>query len=173
MFNRLSWAERRRRCEDAGCRFSGSSVFGSCEYTGDASEYADAVGPRMTQHKPRYAEIVIETDNANKEIKNLLVLVNDSLSVNTQLSSAAVDSMKDSQEIANDLARSLVMEVLHGKNNTRKLGELLQYTFAYETVLAPTRDLIYWSLATPEVVNNTLWLCKYQRDYWLKDEGMR
>ena len=87
--------------------------------------------------------------------------------VHDTITSQAVDELKRSQQMANDLAKSLILEVLGRKENRGKLGELLQYTFAADTVLTPTRELIYWSLELEQTFKNIVWQVQWHRNYWL------
>ena len=87
--------------------------------------------------------------------------------VHDTITSQAVDELKRSQQMANDLAKSLILEVLKRKENRGKLGELLQYTFAADTVLTPTRELIYWSLELEQTFKNIVWQVQWHRNYWL------
>ena len=46
---------------------------------------------------------------------------------------------------------------------------MLLYIFTSNTVLTPTRELIYWSINTEhDTFKNLVVLSNYQRDYWLK-----
>ena len=87
--------------------------------------------------------------------------------VHDTITSQAVDELKRSHQMANDLAKSLILEVLGRKENRGKLGELLQYTFAADTVLTPTRELIYWSLELEQTFKNIVWQVQWHRNYWL------
>ena len=112
-----------------------------------------------SKHRHRlYAEIV---DNDIDGRSPLRVLVHETLS------SSAVDSIRDSQQLANELAKCLIIEVLDRSENPGKLGLLLQYLFEYDAVLSPTRELIYWSLIQDETVKNTIFYTNLNRNYWL------
>ena len=111
-----------------------------------------------TKHR-MYAEIV--NDDQEFRIPPLRVLVHETLS------SSAVDSIRDSQELANELAKCLVIEVLDRKENRGKLGELLQDMFVSDTVLSPTRELIYWSLTLDNTIKNTIFYTNLHRNYWM------
>ena len=87
--------------------------------------------------------------------------------VQDTLTSSAVDSLRESQQLANSIAKSLVLEVLTRTENRGKLGELLQYTFAADTVLTPTRELLYWSLELEHTFKNIVWQVQWHRNYWL------
>ena len=67
--------------------------------------------------------------------------------MNQTLTSTAIDSLRDSKEVANQLAKSWLIGFLGDKNNATKFGYVLQDLFAYEPVLSPTRWLVYWTIA--------------------------
>ena len=117
----------------------------------------DTADTRKHRHR-LYAEII---DNDIDERSPLRVLVHETLS------SSAVDSIRDSQQLANELAKCLLIEVLDRSENPGKLGLLLQYLFEYDAVLSPTRELIYWSLIQDETVKNTIFYTNLNRNYWL------
>lgn len=113
-----------------------------------------------TKHKHRvYAEIV--SPGRGEVTTPLRVLVHETLS------SSAVDTIRDSQQLANELAKVVVLEVLGRKENQNKLGLFLQYIFASDTVLSPSRELIFWSLAFPETFSNLIYCAKWHRNYWI------
>jgi hypothetical protein len=221
VIQRISWAERRDRCNaEQGCHLIGRRFIGECvpietssepsskklfgineandDYSDDqkseqaiianmtipssesstlpsniknskdikdanlkSDETLNGKKASSTSHKRRvYAEIVSEGDDS--EISAPLKVF-----VYETLTSSAVDSIRDSQQLANELAKSLVIEVLDKKENIGKLGELLEYTFASDTVLSPTRELIYWSLKLDSTSSNIKWNCQWHRNYWL------
>ncbi|KAJ1392817.1 hypothetical protein B484DRAFT_280557 [Ochromonadaceae sp. CCMP2298] len=92
--------------------------------------------------------------------------------INEQFTSSAVDSLKDSEEVLRVLSKSIVMDILHDKKMPGKFGELLQYTFSGEPVLQPTRELLYWSLKTPEVSRNTQALAKWHLSNYADSYGV-
>jgi hypothetical protein len=92
--------------------------------------------------------------------------------INQQLTSSAVDQLKDSQEIANYFAKSLILEYFQAPESPGQLGEFLQSLFSYDSIITPTRELIYWSLLQSDTRNNINILTKKQLQYWLKEEGV-
>ncbi len=70
--------------------------------------------------------------------------------LNEQITSSAVDSIRESQLIANEMAKSLIIEFFREPSSPKKFGELLNYIFSYESVLKPSRDIVYWSLQSSE-----------------------
>jgi hypothetical protein len=88
--------------------------------------------------------------------------------LNEQISSTAVDSLRDSQQVANEMAKTIIYDVLKDKDTKGKFGELLQFLFAYESVLHPTRWLVYWSLNLDSTMNSIEYQTKWQIDYWAK-----
>ena len=53
--------------------------------------------------------------------------------------------MKDSKQYLNMLSRELLLGILHDHKNQHIFGDFLNYTFSYESILLPTRELIYYS----------------------------
>ena len=189
---RFSWAARRDRCNaESGCKFLGRRFSGTCvptiEYPVDIEDTSAAEGAIsssqvvvvMQESKPAdsstsltandvanhskyrhrlYAEIVNDDNDAPSPLRVL---------VHETLSSSAVDSIRDSQQLANELAKCLIIEVLDRKENRGKLGLLLQHLFVSDAVLSPTRELVYWSLTLDETVKNTIFYTNLHRNYWL------
>lgn len=91
--------------------------------------------------------------------------------VGEHISSTAVDSIRDSQESGNVLAKSKIMDVLKDKAAVTNFGELLNYSFSYESVLKPTRDLLYWSIQTEDCLKNLSNVSKSGIDDWAKLRG--
>ena len=165
-FQRLQWAERRNRCNaEQGCVFVGRRLTGTCCPR-------DPLNPPRSENKKEdglvrvklYAEIVSDLANG-KDILPIQVLVKETIK------SSAVESLRDSQLLANQLAKDLVIDIFKHPESTRKLGEILKYMFNYENVLAPTRSLVYWSLKLPPTVASTVTLVNSQRDYFFIGEG--
>eukprot|EP01035_Chromulina_nebulosa_P066063 gene66063-90407_t len=84
----------------------------------------------------KYAEIV----NAQGFALPIKILIN------STIASTAVDSLRDSQDIANQLAKDWLIQFLDDKSNQKKFGYFLQDLFSYEPVLSPTRWLVHWSV---------------------------
>ena len=104
-----------------------------------------------------YAEIISSstkgdendtTNNNNNKDKEKLPPMK--ILLNKHITSTAVDSIrdsiKDSKDYLNMLARELLLGILHDNKNQHIFGDFLKYTFSYESVLLPTRELVYWSL---------------------------
>jgi hypothetical protein len=148
----------------------------------DSTYIANEINPAITQKKSPTNDTnkSLETIKSNKPIKKRvyaeIVSGNDNeftaplrVFVHETLTSSAVDSIIDSQLLANELAKSLIIEVLQNKSNQGNLGQLLRYTFASPTVLCPTRDLVYWSLRSDQCFRNILWNTQWHRNYWLEE----
>lgn len=91
--------------------------------------------------------------------------------INDQLTSSAVDSIKDSQLLANRISKSLISNLLSDHTTPEQFGTLLREIFIYEYIRAPTRDLAYWSLHLSDTKRNTFFLAKDNLSYWIKDSG--
>lgn len=99
-------------------------------------------GTQITRSTSVYAEIVSD-QGLPADLPPIKVLIND------QLASTAVDQLRDSQVAAHDLAKTLVVDMLTDQQSPAKLGIMLKHIFSYESLLLPTRELIYWSLQLP------------------------
>lgn len=113
---------------------------------------------------PVYAEIVSE-EQSKSGVPPLKVLLHE------QLTSSAIDSLRDSHAIANDLAKKLSLDILKEPETLGKFGQLLGYIFAYESVLYPTRLLIYWSIGTDVAFKNAIIQTKWQIGRWQRTVG--
>lgn len=91
--------------------------------------------------------------------------------LNSTITSQALESLKDSHQVANDFAKILVLDILNTKESRNNLGILLNSLFQYESVRCPTRELIYWSLGLPPTMRDIYALTAYQVAYWLAQEG--
>lgn len=87
--------------------------------------------------------------------------------LNEQITSKAVDSLKDSKDVVNFFANNLVIEVLKDKSTPKKFGDFLKYTFSFESTLAPTRSLIYWSIMSDVSFQNLRLLTVSQISDWI------
>jgi len=114
-----------------------------------------------------YAEI-IGVDDISRGLRPVKVLVNESFVA------SALDSIKaalNSHDLANSLAKDLVINILDASDNRPKLGKWLQYIFDYESVRNPTRWLVYWSIARTDTIHQSSSLLRTQIDYWCVKEG--
>lgn len=120
------------------------------------------MGGRPSKDTGVYAEL----KSTQKDIPPIKLIINE------QITSTAVDSLKDSEQMLHLLAKNLVYDVLHDKQTPKKFGELLQYIFTSESILSTTRGLLYWSLKTPDCMVNIEALSKYQLTSWMRTYGM-
>jgi hypothetical protein len=110
-----------------------------------------------------YAEVIrVKGENYLKPIKVIL---------NEQIASTAVDSIRESHDLVKALAKDLILDVLNDPNNPKKLGVFINHTLSFESVLYPTRDLIYWTLKLDSSHKNFLFQSKWQVNYWMKNNG--
>lgn len=153
---------RRRNCTATlNCTFSGNQLFGRC----DSLSQVDL---SRLKERELHNFLTFETthpDNDPEPVRKARVIINE------QLASSAADSIKESQETANEMAKLFLLELFSDKENSAKLGVFLGDLFTHETVLHPTRELLFWSIATDHSMRNTEAYCQYLRDYWLRDEG--
>ena len=109
-----------------------------------------------------YAELS-DSSSGNRDIP-VQILVKETLT------STALDALEDSEEVVKAISKSLVMDILKDSETPGQLGTLLSYIFTSETVLSPTRELIYWSLFLPPTMKNITLFSKSQRDYFLNND---
>ena len=82
--------------------------------------------------------------------------------------------MKESQITAKEFAKDLIIDMLSRETIQKEFGFVLQTIFESESVLHPTRDLIYWSLRQPSTADDTMYMAKQQRDYFFTHtEGLK
>lgn len=91
--------------------------------------------------------------------------------INEQIAAQASGQLKNSKEILYDTVKSSILDSLHEKSNAKEFGDILGTILRYDQVQLSTRDLIYWSLATKDVIENMNWLCKQNIQYWIVGEG--
>jgi hypothetical protein len=119
------------------------------------------------QKSSSYAELISNPSSQNNQRLPIKVYIGEQ--INEQITNSAVDSIRDSQQQVQELAKSVVLEILTNPTNQSSLGLLLNDMFLYESILAPTRDLIYWSLTFDETIYNSRWQLEWQMHYWLRD----
>lgn len=124
---------------------------------------AEARGPSSKPDMDLFAEIVSSGDGPTAGLPPLKILLNE------QISSSAVETLRDSKLVAQQLAKTIVMDALADAHNQGKFGEFLQYAFAYESILYPTRWLVHWSIHTDNSVANSRVFLKEQLLHWLQD----
>ena len=113
--------------------------------------YAEIISNKIDNNKKNYDvnsdnnNIKNENDNNNqKNIPPMKILLNNYITSSTV--DSIRDSMKDSKEYLNMLSRELLLGILHDNKNQHIFGDFLKYSFSYESILLPTRELIYYSL---------------------------
>lgn len=104
-----------------------------------------------------------DSDNGTKSLSGTIV--------REHISFTAVVSIRDSQETGNELAKTKVMDALKDPASIIEFGELLKYSFSYESVLKPTRDLLYWSIQSEDTFRNLMHVSRGGIDDWAKSRG--
>jgi hypothetical protein len=102
-----------------------------------------------------YAEIVSEKME-EADIPPIQILLNE------RITSSAVESLKDSKQVIQLLAESLIYDTLHDQDTPKKFGEVLQYVFSYESTLANTRSQLFWAVNTPDCLKSIESLTSWQ-----------
>lgn len=93
-----------------------------------------------------YAEIV--SGKEDEAIPPLKVFIN------AQITSTAVDSLKDAHEMMYLLAENLIMEALKDGQTPKMFGQMLKHMLAYESTQCTTRQFLYWSMHSPHGYDN-------------------
>lgn len=165
---------RRRRClKHAGCQFVSGSLSGQCVPIVELSQ--DSFGIDKDEQ--------IELDNTwisggsrddqrtTSEAQQAFPSPGTAATtVNEHIQNAAVDSIRDSHNFLREVARNIVVTALNDPQAAVKLGETLKTIVGYEReMLAPTRDLILWSLRLETTIDYTNALSKLQSRYWTMD----
>eukprot|EP01041_Mallomonas_annulata_P009590 gene9590-19933_t len=167
ILQRFQWAERRSRCNNENdCVFLGRSFTGMCTARDVAS-----IAPKKEQQSEMLSYNTGSDFPVNSESEDKIDSVAIDVLVKERITTSAVESLRDSQQLANDMAKTLVIDIFQDKANVKKLGHILQYLFSFEKVLEPTRHLVHWSLQLPVTVDNTTWLVKAQRQYYFTGGG--
>lgn len=96
-----------------------------------------------THPASKYAKIVMDDGpSLPSDIPSFKVLIHE------QLAQSASNSIEGSTLLAQEISKSLVVDLLRSKENTKKFGVLLGDIFKFDSILEPTRSLIYWSIQT-------------------------
>ena len=111
--------------------------------------------------KNRKIEIVGKPD---QRIPGIQLLVNDTLAI------TALEGIKDSHDLAQSIAKQLVLQVLTTPIYQDQFADILKYIFSYDSVLSPTRWLVYWSLSGRDCKSNLIYQSKWQLNYWMHDQ---
>lgn len=91
--------------------------------------------------------------------------------INQHVANAAIDSIRDSQQLADELSKGLIIDLLVHPQTPNQFGTLLKYTFAYEDILLPTRDLLFWSLKLPHIQQHLFMQTRTNLNWWLANYG--
>lgn len=102
--------------------------------------------------RKKYVDIV--DDGKESSTSSFKVLIHEQLAIK------AVDSLEGSKILANQISKSLVVDLLRSKESTTQFSLLLNHIFLQENVLMPTRELIYWSALSPQQFVSTLSVSK-------------
>lgn len=119
----------------------------------------DDEGSELRKVKRIYAELISDR-GLPSNIPPIKVLINEKIAL------TAADQIKDSHVIAHELSKSLLLDFLHNPSSKNQFGQFLNDIFRYEYLLAPTRNLIYWSFTTPNVHYYIYDFTKYQTVQW-------
>ena len=85
--------------------------------------------------------------------------------------SSVADSIEKSYEVAHEVAKTLVLDVLEDSSNIQNVGTILSHIFVDETVLSSTRALTYFYLQTNDSMKNIFWQLNWLRFYYCRGGG--
>lgn len=85
--------------------------------------------------------------------------------------SSVADSIEKSYEVAHEVAKTLVLDVLEDSSNIQHVGTILSHIFVDETVLSSTRALTYFYLQTNDSMKNIFWQLHWLRFYYCRGGG--
>jgi len=123
----------------------------------------DIINP-IKNIKNRKIELIgINKSTDQRASQAIQLLVNDTLTL------TALEGIKDSRDLAENIAKQLVLQVLTTPIYQEQFAEVLKYIFSYETVLSPTRWLAYWALGGKDCLSNTIYQSKWQLNYFFHD----
>jgi hypothetical protein len=91
--------------------------------------------------------------------------------INEHVANTAIDSIQDSQQAANKLSKDLILDLLSNPDIPNQFGTFLNHTFAYEQILQPTRELLYWSLRFPHLQDHLYKQSRSGLNWWLANYG--
>lgn len=117
--------------------------------------------PSMLDQSKQITAEIIGNYTEDGKLKPIRVILTD------QIAASAVDSMKDSKDLANQLAKDLVVEILQTPKNHTVFSEMLQKIVGEEGFNEYTRSLVYWALHSKESVDYSIILMKAQVEYYL------
>jgi hypothetical protein len=110
-----------------------------------------------------YAEIVTGKEEA-AQVPPLKVFIPD---FKGQITSTAVDSLKDSEDMMYKLAKDLIADVLKDKDTPKRFGKLMQHYMTYDSTQKTTRDFLYWTVDAPDCYDGIKQLSAWQmKDYF-------
>ena len=155
---RLMWATREERCSTTeGCEFLGGSAFGGNCVNKLGHVFKDGE-EEVVVDKP-LALVGTTTSPLSAAATGVQQLVNE------QLKSSASDTLKESRDDAEKLAKSLILDACNKTEYRHEFGRVLEYIFSFESVQNPTRDLVWWSVKSPmsmnEIEGQALWWRRY------------
>lgn len=133
LWNRLQWAERRNRCCDqSGCVFLGRSITGTCtpvdasiRTKGNSSDSAvgqeiDEIGFTVAERKRASSQ-----EGANAIVKLYVEIANEKstepikILLRNSISESAVESLRGSQQLANELSKKMILNYLNNPDSVR------------------------------------------------------
>jgi hypothetical protein len=151
-------AGRSDRCNSVGgCKFVGGAMRGKCL----DQEAALALIKSKTK-VTLYAELGTDSSGSGDSSDAPIRVI-----VRELAAASAVDSMRNSHEIVNVLARDLVLNAFSQPESQMQLGLSLQKLFSYKSVVDSTRWLAYWGIYNDYSLENISLLAHEQKRYFM------
>lgn len=186
-WHRLQWAERRNRCcEQSGCVFLGRSITGTCtpvdasarrrcgeQDDSPASTEIDEIGFTVTRRDPGAASpreesglvklyVEVASEKTTEPIK---ILLRDSITA------SAVDSLRGSQQLANELSKKMVLDYLSTPANVGITATFVASLLSNPQVRSNIWAYVPYLLDQPQVRRSVDQYAYYLRDYYIRPRG--
>lgn len=188
LWNRLQWAERRNRCcAQSGCVFLGRSITGTCTAVdasrprGDLQDSAesteiDEIGFSVSDRKN--VRPPSETDDSKNAIVKLYVEIASEQSaepirilLRNNITNSAVESLRDSQELAIELSKKMILNYLNNHENVVITTELLSTLLSNPQVRATIRPSVSYLIASTQPRQYIYQYAFSTKDYYLHPSG--
>lgn len=177
-WQRMQWAQRRRRCnEESGCVFLGKAFTGVC------SQRDSSVIPMQQQRRASTATtqqpLAEESSEPGASLVKLYVEIKNDKSaepikilMKESIASSAVDSLRDSHELAHELSKSMILNYL---NDPETVNVVLGLTKSYledKGTRAYLGDYLASYLMTDQVKSFYKYQLNITRDYYCLPNGL-
>jgi hypothetical protein len=164
-WNRLQWAERRRRCsKEAGCVLIGRNMTGVCTPVDIAAISTVEKEKENSDSHSRFVKLYVEIAG-QKSSEPIKVLLKESIT------NSAVDSLRDSEEVAKELSKTMIVNYLNNRENVstiiKVISDIAQSPLSIDYSVITIAGLI----DTVNSYRGSLWYVKLTKDYYIHDLG--